>query len=113
MHPKYARSSNYYKYSIGQNKGLENLKVVDKKQALESKFTNWVNENNTRKEKYGNALALIEESYKNIEVDKARAYMSEAVLRGPEIFMFAYRTRSLVDLLENPDENKDRINLVM
>ena len=35
---KYARSSNYYKYSIGQNKGLEALKVIAKKEAIENDF---------------------------------------------------------------------------
>ena len=28
---KHARSANYYKYSIGQNKGLDNLNVIDQK----------------------------------------------------------------------------------
>jgi hypothetical protein len=36
---KYARSSNYYKYSIGQNRGLENLNVIEKKKQLEEEFT--------------------------------------------------------------------------
>ncbi len=109
---KYARSSNYYKYSIGQNNGLNNLKVVDKKKAIEDNFTNWVNADNTRKEKYGKALSYIEESYKDTEDDKARAYITEALVRGPEIFMFAYRTKSLINLLENPKENKDKIERI-
>ncbi len=105
---KYARSSNYYKYSIGQNNGLKNLKVVAKKQAIEKDFTNWVNENSARKEKYGNALKYIEESYKDPEGDKAIAYLVEAALRGPEIFMFAYRTTGLAELLkeDKPDQEK-------
>ncbi|MCK5729948.1 MAG: S46 family peptidase [Draconibacterium sp.] len=106
---KYARSSNYYKYSIGQNNGLNNLNVIDKKKAIEEDFTTWVNADNARKEKYGEALKYIEESYKDIEDDKAKAYMTEALLRGPEIFMFALRARSLVTLLEDPKENKDKI----
>ena len=106
---KYARSSNYYKYSIGQNKGLENLNVVEKKKATEEKFTNWVNADQTRKAKYGQALSFIEESYTDIEDDKARAYMSEALIRGPEIFTFSIRFRSLNELLENPEENKEKI----
>ena len=110
---KYARSSNYYKFSIGQNNGLETLKVIDKKKAIESQFTDWVNANGARKDKYGNALSLIEESYKNIEEDKAQAYMSEALLRGPEIFLFAYRARSLAELLKNQEKNQERINLII
>ncbi len=106
---KYARSSNYYKFSIGQNKGLTDLNVIGQKKAIEDKFTKWLNENSARKEKYGDALSMIEKSYENEELDKARAYLSEALLRGPEIFMFAYRIRSLADLLEKPEENKESI----
>jgi len=109
---KYARSSNYYKYSIGQNNGLTNLKVIDKKQAIEKDFSAWVNEESKRKEKYGKALSLIENSYKNVEEDKARAYLGEALLRGPEIFMFANRAQSLIDLLEKPEENKEKIERI-
>lgn len=109
---KYFRSSNYYKNSIGQNKGLAALKVIDKKQAIEKEFTTWVNADNKRTEKYGKALSMIEESYKNVEADKARAYLGEALLRGPEIFTFANRAQSLIDLLEKPDENKDKIERV-
>jgi hypothetical protein len=110
---KYARSSNYYKYSIGQNKGLTNLKVIDQKQAIEKEFTDWVNADKGRKEKYGEALSMIESSFKNEELDKARAYIGEALLRGPEIFMFANRGQSLMTLLEKPEENKDKIERIV
>jgi hypothetical protein len=109
---KYARSSNYYKYSIGQNKGLTNLKVIDKKQAIEKDFTNWVNSDPKRIEKYGKALSMIEESFKNEEADKARSYLGEALLRGPEIFMFANRGQSLLELLKKPEENKEKIERI-
>jgi hypothetical protein len=109
---KYFKSSNYYKNSIGQNKGLTDLKVIDKKLAIENEFTSWVNADSKRTEKYGKALPMIKESYKNEEADKARAYLNEALLRGPEIFRFADRAQSLLDLLENPEENKDKIERV-
>ena len=109
---KYAGSSNYYKYSIGQNNGLHNLNVIEKKKAIEDNFMKWVNADNTRKEKYGEALKLIENSYAEVEANKAQEYLSEAMLRGPEIFMFAFRARPLLDLLEKPEENKDRIERI-
>jgi len=109
---KYFKSSNYYKNSIGQNKGLTNLKVVDSKLAIEKEFSNWVNADGKRIEKYGKALSMIEESYKNVEADKARAYLSEALLRGPEIFTYANRAQLLLELLEKPEENKDKIERV-
>lgn len=109
---KYARSSNYYKYSIGQNKGLDNLNVIAKKKAIEDNFTKWLNTNNSRKEKYGKALGLIESSYADVEVNKAQEYISEALIRGPEIFMFANHARPLLNLLKKPEENKDRIERI-
>ena len=39
---KYARTSNYWKYYIGQSKGLKAMKVIDKKRSIEDKFKSWV-----------------------------------------------------------------------
>jgi hypothetical protein len=109
---KYAGSSNYYKYSIGQNLGLNNLNVIEKKQAQEKEFEKWVAASPARKEKYGKALEMIRSAYLDIEDETAQEYLSEALLRGPEIFMFAYRSRALYNLLEKPEENKDRITQI-
>nr|WP_319500062.1 S46 family peptidase [uncultured Draconibacterium sp.] len=106
---KHARSANYYKNAIGQNEALTKLGIIAQKQELEKEFTNWVNANADRKAKYGEALPLIEESYENVEAEKAMEFAAEALLRGPEIFMFAYRASQLADLLEKPEENKDKI----
>lgn len=105
---KYARSSNYYKYSIGQNKGLQALNVIEKKKAIEDDFTKWVNQNEDRKEKYGKALEYIFYAYENIEDEKAYEYLLESMIRGPEIFYYAYGAKSLFSALESGD-NKDRI----
>ena len=107
---KYARSSNYYKYSIGQNEGLENLDVIAKKKELEDQFTKWVNADESRNAKYGEALTLIASAYQNTKDEVALEYIAEAMLRGAEIFQFAYRTRQLHDaLVDNSD--KERISL--
>ncbi len=106
---KHARSSNYYKNSIGQNQALTKLKVIDQKKALEDKFTNWVNANAARKTKYGEALPLIEKAYSDVSTSQALEYMIEAIVRGPEIFYFAYHAKPLQELLKNPEENKDKI----
>ena len=107
---KYARSSNYYKYSIGQNKGLHDLNVIAKKQQLEEKFVRWANANPERKAKYGEALQMIAGTYKSVDDDIASEYMMEAMVRGPEIFYYAYRTRSLYDALKT-DKNAEHISL--
>jgi hypothetical protein len=92
---KYARSSNYYKYSIGQNRGLRRLKVIEKKEEDEKRFAEWVNSNEERKIKYSEALKLISGSYANREDDRAYQYLVEALLRGPEIFSIANRYSEL------------------
>ncbi len=56
---KYFRSSNYWKYSIGQNEGLNRLKIPALKEKQEADFTTWVNADEHRKAKYGEALDLI------------------------------------------------------
>ena len=56
---KFAQSSNYYKYSIGQNKGLESLNVIEKKKQLEDQFTQWANSDTQRKAKYGEAAVIL------------------------------------------------------
>ena len=59
---KYASTANYWKYFIGQSKGLKRMKVYDKKKSLEDEFTTWVNDEN-RTEKYGDALNIIADAY--------------------------------------------------
>jgi hypothetical protein len=98
---KYARSSNYYKYSIGQNRGLAHLNVIDKKKKIEDQFTEWVNADENRKLKYGNALNLISEAYSKVDDDKAFQYLSESLLRGPEIFQNANLYSELRQNLKN------------
>ena len=110
---KHARSANYYKNAIGQNEALTKLHVLDQKRELEDQFTEWVNADPARKAKYSEALPLIKDAYTSIDNDKARDYMVEALLMGPEIFMFANSASPLTELLKKPEENKDKIARVV
>ncbi|HLP13106.1 MAG TPA: S46 family peptidase [Flavobacteriales bacterium] len=77
---EYAQISNYWKYFIGQTRGLKRLKVYERKQEEEKKFAEWVNTDDKRKEKYGNALNMVAEA--SAEIDKMAipsAYFTEAV----------------------------------
>jgi hypothetical protein len=103
---KFARSSNYYKYSIGQNKGLEALDVIEKKTADEMEFINWLNQSPERKAKYGDALNLIKLSFDGVNEKVAFEYIREGLLRGPEIFSFASEATSLFDALKKSDKAK-------
>ena len=39
---KFSGASNYWKYAIGQNKGLKDMNVIARKQQLEKQFAEWV-----------------------------------------------------------------------
>ena len=104
---KYARTSNYWKYYIGQSKGLKSMKVSDKKIALEEKFRSWVDSDQARSEKYGEALNLIERAYqsnKNIELN--RTYLNEAIFMGAEIMYWSFKMHAAITKL--PKEGRER-----
>ncbi len=80
---KYSNSANYWKYSIGQSRGLEKLNVVEKKRQQEEAFTRWVNENESRMELYGEALNNIHKAVEaRRELKNAEQYLSEAIRYG-------------------------------
>ena len=89
---KYAQTANYWKYYIGQSKGLKALDVQSQKQAIEQKFAEWVASNTDRQAEYGDALQLIEAYYTATDATaKADAYALEAGLIGSDITLFAVR----------------------
>jgi hypothetical protein len=54
---KYASSSNYWKYAIGQNRRLNALHIIDKHQADESRFQEWADSDSARSAEYGHILS--------------------------------------------------------
>jgi hypothetical protein len=105
---KYSISSNYYKYSIGQNEGLRRLDVIEEKEKLENQFREWVSQDQERQEKYGEALDIIKKAYESRKpYYRTYMYMSEALLRGAEILPFSLRFMGLHQVLrKNPDSTK-------
>lgn len=107
---KYARTANYWKYYIGQTKGLKRLNVYDKKQELENEFMHWVNKDNTRKEKYGEALELIKEGYEQIKpYDLARWYFFEAIYGGSELIRFSRNFHRLEQMLNSGETDEEKL----
>jgi len=108
---KYARTSNYWKYFIGQTKGLKRLKVSDKKKGQESEFNNWVNAKPDRNDKYGEALTLMEEGVNDSkEFNLSSIYLNEAIARGSEILMFSRKFGKLKSLLNEKDKDDEAID---
>jgi len=105
---KYAGTANYWKYFIGQTKGLKRLKVYDKKVELEKRFTNWVNANPARKAKYGQALPDIEKGFDILsEYNLSRWYYREAISRGSSILGAAGRFGTLRKQLAEKANQED------
>jgi hypothetical protein len=108
---KYSKSSNYWKYSIGQSQGLKRLEIYDKKKDFEREFTEWVLQDIERQKKYGNAIALIENA---IEQRKTllytNQYLYEALFRSSEILGFANQANWLYSTMPENSYNKEIIN---
>jgi hypothetical protein len=89
---KYAQTANYWKYYIGQSKGLKALNVQDQKEAIEARFSSWATSSPELEAEYGEALNLIEAYYVATDATaKADAYALEAGLIGSDITLFAVR----------------------
>jgi hypothetical protein len=105
---KHAGTANYWKYYIGQTRGLKRLGVMEEKQEQEAAFSEWVKQNPQRKEKYGDALNLIIDGYRALDpYNIPMTYMSEALFQGPEIVSIAMRAISLKGNYEKLKEAKD------
>ncbi|MEN8120176.1 MAG: S46 family peptidase [Bacteroidota bacterium] len=107
---KYFQSTNYYKYSIGQNQALDKLNVIKDKKGIEKDFTKWIKaDKKIRNPQYGETLDSIKTAYKNKNtLDKVEDYINEAFFGGPEIFMAGYRLSQLVMALQRGDDNRKK-----
>jgi hypothetical protein len=103
---KYSGSSNYWKYSIGQKRGLENLNVKARKEELEKQFNNWIASNADAKAKYGNALNLIKTAIEGrAEYYNALQYLNECV-SGCELFTMNPVASMLITAIKSGDQQK-------
>jgi Peptidase S46 len=103
---KYLISSNYWKYSIGQNNQFKNLDVIAGKQKIEDQFNTWVNADPDRKVKYGEALNLIKSSTEGrAESQNAYQYINEC-LQGCELLSFNRYVDNLLSALREADDQK-------
>ena len=107
---KYSGIANYWKYFIGQSKGLKSMKVYDKKVETENMLKLWIDSANTDiKEKYGNTMQILEQAYeKNTKVALNRTYLTEAIFQGPEILSFSYTMKNRINALPKDKEAKSQ-----
>ena len=87
---KYDESSNYWKNSIGVNRAIRKLHVLEKKRAMERELRRWIQQTPGEREKLLRLFSDLELDYKNTrEANRALAYFAESFLNGPELIQLA------------------------
>jgi len=89
---KYAVSSNYWKFSIGVNKAIGELKVLEKRRALELDMTKYIEANNDRRKKYGQLIDSLRLNYQKLgTASRAMAYLSESFANASDVLSLSLR----------------------
>jgi len=108
---KYYTSSNYWKYSLGENEGLRKHHVLQRREQEEKEFMQWVEADSQRMTKYGEALDMISDV-----VDKrggfkhALQYTYEGFFTAAELFAMANHSIGLYNALSDFTQDKALIN---
>jgi hypothetical protein len=105
----YASVSNYWKYFIGQTRGLQNLDVYSKKVAIEKELSDWVSARKSRINQYGNPVQEIASAYDKVEEYTIPFYYHYEAGFGIEFVKEFYRLSSLKKALEGKD-NEEELN---
>jgi len=94
---KFARSSNYWKNSIGMNKAIIKLGTIREKQSQEKIFAEWANATPDRQLKYKNVLKTLEDGYTKIyPYTRAMNYLLESLMSGAEMPRIATQVDRLI-----------------
>ncbi|HRH38130.1 MAG TPA: S46 family peptidase, partial [Flavobacteriales bacterium] len=97
---KYASIANYWKYFIGQQRGLKRLHVYDKKVAIEGDLSKWIASDPERQKKYGQYRDLLRQGYaERSKYQKGATYMNEAAF-GSEAMDMSFNLVGLKAALE-------------
>lgn len=94
---KHAGVANYWKKMIGENKGINKLDAIEKKQALENQFIQWSQTDPVRNEKYGKLIPSFQKTYTELlPYNVIENYVIEGGM-GIESFTYALRYSKLVE----------------
>lgn len=75
---KYSTSANYYKNAVGMNFWVDKLNILNKKEAYQKSWTNWVMQDEARKAKYANTLQNLKAAIEaRAKFKRAQTYYSE------------------------------------
>ena len=106
---KYARSSNYWKNSIGMSRGIEKLNVRDKKAKQEAEFQAWAEANTLPEEGFIDALSLIERSQLEGREERAAVqYINEAFMQAVEMLQMMFGVEDIEGFYKDFNADVDR-----
>ena len=89
---KYDESSNYWKNSIGMNRAIRKLGILEKKRDMEQEIRRWIQQNPAERETLLQLFTDLELNYKNRRaVNRAQAYFVESFLYAPELVQIALK----------------------
>lgn len=109
---KFAESSNYWKYSIGQNIAIQSRNMIEKRCNLEQRFNQWLLQHPEKSEEYGkiiSSLALIHTLKKSLT--KTDIITMETMITGPDLFMLALEALYFKTKLEDPDSDQEMLEM--
>jgi hypothetical protein len=95
----FASIANYWKYFIGQTRGLKALNVIEKKETIEKDFDKWLELNPAHRSKYGNAIKIISDSYTKMRTYIAFQTAYGEAFMGSSMIQNASECKNLEDLL--------------
>lgn len=90
---KHASCSNYWKFSLGQNTALDNLKVIDEKQQQERELATWVQADPMDRARYIGVLDSLQAIYQQErDILYTNTLWIESFYNGSDIFSFVLKS---------------------
>ncbi|MDR1004028.1 MAG: S46 family peptidase [Prevotellaceae bacterium] len=93
---KYDESSNYWKNSIGMNRAIRKLHLLEKKRGMEETLRNWIRNTPAERARLLPLFTDLELAYKSRKtVKRAQAYFEESFFYAPELPQLALKILNL------------------
>lgn len=102
----YASYMNLWKNKKGELRGLKRLDVYGKKKAIEDRLADWISEDASRRERYGNVLSDLRDNFRIVgEARRTRnSWYGNLGLMCSKTSLTAFRTSIYLSAIENQKE---------
>ena len=98
---KFAQIANYWKFALGESKGLKRFNAVGEKEKYEAEFTKRIRANKKWEEAYGNILPRLKELYAQSEDYKRLQLYNSELYRNADLPMTVMLIDRLAKIYEN------------